>query len=386
MDPLTAIGLVANILAFVDFGLKGLREAKSIYKSSSGLTGEAASLQKFAEQTRHFADNLQTPDPMGLDDDEKVLCALAKDCCKICQDILTLIDGIRSKKAFSGIHAIKSVLKGVKYQSDLKSLQAKLNSCQSQIGPQLTYITRLNSKRIISKLNIMTGNAEDNFARLQEIKGSIESLKISTDVCSLRDSIKDDIQKLVRIPERSLERLAQGSILRGLEFDTMYCRHDAICEAHEKTFRWILADYFDDRCNVNCPNGRQYELLSNSGAGVMKDMNLKVDVTSALAEENALTIWTEGDGGHFSSLARDISHGPDQLQSSQCLPICEERRGIRQKFTQWLSSGSGVFHFSAKLGAGKSTLMKMIINHDESRKRLDTWAVRTTVFAFSSTA
>lgn len=238
----------------------------------------------------------------------------------------------------------------------------------------LLLLTFQNSKRIISKLNIMTGNAEDNFARLQEIKGSIESLKISTDVCSLRDSIKDDIQKLVRIPERSLERLAQGSILRGLEFDTMYCRHDAICEAHEKTFRWILADYFDDRCNVNCPNGRQYELLSNSGAGVMKDMNLKVDVTSALAEENALTIWTEGDGGHFSSLARDISHGPDQLQSSQCLPICEERRGIRQKFTQWLSSGSGVFHFSAKLGAGKSTLMKMIINHDESRKRLDTWA------------
>lgn len=108
MDPLTAIGLVANVLAFVDFGLKGLREAKSIYKSSSGLTGEAASLQKFAEQTRHFADNLQTPDPMGLDDDEKVLCALEKDCCKTCQDILTLIDGIRSKKAFSGLYAIKS--------------------------------------------------------------------------------------------------------------------------------------------------------------------------------------------------------------------------------------------------------------------------------------
>ncbi|KAK1721245.1 uncharacterized protein BDZ83DRAFT_784629 [Colletotrichum acutatum] len=274
MDPLTAIGLVANILAFVDFGLKGLTE-------------EAASLQRFAEQTRHFADDLQTPDPMGLDDDEKVLCALAKYCCKICEDILTLIDGIRPKKAFSGIQAIKSVLKGVKYQSDLKSLQTKLNACQSQIGPQLTYITRL-----------------IDFARLQEIKGSIEGLKISTDVCSLRDSIKDDIQKLVRIPERSLERLAQGSILRGLEFDTMYYRHDTICEAHEKPFRWILADDFDDRCNVDCPN---------------------------------------------------------------------ERRDIQQKLTQWLSSGSGVFHFSAKIGAGKSTLMKIIINHGESRKRRNTW-------------
>ncbi|UQC83820.1 uncharacterized protein CLUP02_09316 [Colletotrichum lupini] len=44
MDPLTAIGLMANILAFVDFGLKGLNEAKIVYKSSSGLTEEAANL------------------------------------------------------------------------------------------------------------------------------------------------------------------------------------------------------------------------------------------------------------------------------------------------------------------------------------------------------
>ncbi|KAK1533234.1 hypothetical protein CPAR01_09942 [Colletotrichum paranaense] len=82
MDPLTAIGLMANILAFVDFGLKGLNEAKIVYKSSSGLTEEAANLWRIAEQMRRFANNLQTPDPMELDDGEKVLCALAKDCCK----------------------------------------------------------------------------------------------------------------------------------------------------------------------------------------------------------------------------------------------------------------------------------------------------------------
>lgn len=137
-------------------------------------------------------------------------------------------------------------------------------------------------KKIISRLNIIVGNARDNSARPQEIKGSIESLQISTEVCSLRDFTQDDIQKLVRIPERSLERLAQGSILRALEFDTMHHRHDTICEAHGKTFRWILAANFDERCNVDCLNGRQHELLSDSGAGVIEDMNLEVDVTSAL--------------------------------------------------------------------------------------------------------
>ncbi|KAI3546460.1 hypothetical protein CABS03_13083 [Colletotrichum abscissum] len=107
---------------------------------------------------------------------------------------------------------------------------------------------------------------------------------------------------------------------------------------------------------------------------MMKETNLKVDATSALAEDNALVICTGVDGDDFPLLAREVSHGPYQIPSSKCFATCEERRHIRQKLTRWLSSGSGVFHFSAKLGACKSTVMKMITNHDESRKRLDTWA------------
>ncbi|KAK1513336.1 uncharacterized protein CCOS01_14278 [Colletotrichum costaricense] len=86
MGPLTAIGLMANILAFGDFGLKALNEARIVYKSSSGFTVEAANLQRFGEQMRRFANNLQTPDPMELNYGEKVLCALAKDCCKVLEE------------------------------------------------------------------------------------------------------------------------------------------------------------------------------------------------------------------------------------------------------------------------------------------------------------
>ncbi|KAK1480147.1 hypothetical protein CCUS01_00703 [Colletotrichum cuscutae] len=195
-----------------------------------------------------------------------------------------------------------SRLKGVKYQ--------KPNRSSSHV-----YHKVYNSPL----LNILAGNGKDNFSRLQEIKGSIEN------------SIKGDMQKLLLIPQRSLKHLAQRSILRALEFDTMYYCYDTICDAHEKTFRWILADDFNERC------------LSDSGTEMMKETNLKVDATSALAEDNALVICTG-----ISHMAR----------------IRFQRRHIRQKLTRWLSSVSGVFHFSAKLGAGKST----------SRKPLDTWA------------
>lgn len=36
MDPLSAIGLVANVLSFVDFGLKLLGKAREIARSAEG--------------------------------------------------------------------------------------------------------------------------------------------------------------------------------------------------------------------------------------------------------------------------------------------------------------------------------------------------------------
>ncbi|KAF2420020.1 hypothetical protein EJ08DRAFT_738747 [Tothia fuscella] len=43
-------------------------------------------------------------------------------------------------------------------------------------------------------------------------------------------------------------------------------------------------------------------------------------------------------------------------------------------FAEWLESGSGIFHVFGKPGAGKSTLMKFIIDHRETEKRLVAWA------------
>jgi hypothetical protein len=43
-------------------------------------------------------------------------------------------------------------------------------------------------------------------------------------------------------------------------------------------------------------------------------------------------------------------------------------------FVDWLTSGSGVFHISGKLGSGKSTLMKFLCKSDRLREWLSHWA------------
>ena len=50
------------------------------------------------------------------------------------------------------------------------------------------------------------------------------------------------------------------------------------------------------------------------------------------------------------------------------------RDEMRQEFVDWLASSGGVFHFTGKLGSGKSTLMKFLCEHPRTKELLNQWA------------
>ncbi|EEU36353.1 uncharacterized protein NECHADRAFT_52696, partial [Fusarium vanettenii 77-13-4] len=60
----------------------------------------------------------------------------------------------------------------------------------------------------------------------------------------------------------------------------------------------------------------------------------------------------------------------------------DRKRHSRDMFLTWLSSGSGIFHISGKLGSGKSTLMRYLSTHSLTRIEIGKWAGdRTLVLA-----
>jgi hypothetical protein len=59
----------------------------------------------------------------------------------------------------------------------------------------------------------------------------------------------------------------------------------------------------------------------------------------------------------------DPSKQTEQGENEQCCLLL-----------QWLRHSNGTFWLSGKAGSGKSTLMKYIVNHDETRKSLEAWA------------
>jgi hypothetical protein len=52
----------------------------------------------------------------------------------------------------------------------------------------------------------------------------------------------------------------------------------------------------------------------------------------------------------------------------------EDCSDAKDRFLRWLRNDNGVFHISGKAGSGKSTLMKLLLNHDKTKELLNDWA------------
>ncbi|KAK1656916.1 hypothetical protein BDP55DRAFT_738603 [Colletotrichum godetiae] len=147
--------------------------------------------------------------------------------------------------------------------------------------------------------------------RLEDLQASVEQIRSSIQAPGLDEAIKGSLNSLLDIPEDKLDAVAQERVLNGLKFVEMNHRFDQVSEAHAETFKWMFSDEEDEK---------------------------------------------------------DFSIEEEKEQHD------EGRRETRRRFLDWLSTGSGVFRFSAKLGAGESTLMELIINNPHVQDKLQQWA------------
>ncbi|KAK0708830.1 hypothetical protein B0T21DRAFT_270516, partial [Apiosordaria backusii] len=163
--------------------------------------------------------------------------------------------------------------------------------------------------------------AEHNTSRVQELQRALDELRKDLRLCSLDEKIEKCIRRVISIHEGALDVYKKERVLQALFFDGIQQRYDMVDEAHAQTFRWLIDGSDDDYGSEDHGNDFDEELFS------MK----------------------------FNA---------------------------RGKFTSWLlSENGGAFHISGKLGSGKSTLMKLLVDSPRTRDALQSWAGgRTLVF------
>ena len=161
------------------------------------------------------------------------------------------------------------------------------------------------------------GNVRQDSEKLARLMASTQELERAAQAgISINDDVHEQLRRLLDNQSRALDSARHQKVLDRLAFSGMNQREETVEIADPDTFRWFLRP----GCEVE-----QSELRESSTAA-------------------------EGS------------------------TIVDEKRRVRQMFVEWLTNGTGVFHFAGKLGAGKSTLLKFLSNNDVTKEMLQKWA------------
>ncbi|KAL1882804.1 hypothetical protein Daus18300_000442 [Diaporthe australafricana] len=322
MDPLSAIGLVSSVITFIDFGYEVISAAKEVHASATGTTKANEHTGFLNTRMKTVANDLANArtNPGAMSADKRRLIELADKCLGLSNDLETLLDKLKAKDPKSKRQVLSSIVQNLRKQDKKRELEARLDQCREQLHLQLSHTARLDS---LSRLDQITQTGRCQERELASLNQQLAILKHALAGMNPHSKLQDEARSVLDLSDLAISKVVQNKLLEALRFEKMESRFDNIEDAHAETFKWILGN-------------------ESPSSGMMQTLDT------------------------------------DDPWSSNLLKHLEEeeplRREIQKHFTNWLSTGNGIFHISGKPGAGKSTLMKYFAESDDLKEYLNTWA------------
>ncbi|TGO33742.1 hypothetical protein BHYA_0229g00070 [Botrytis hyacinthi] len=313
MDPITALGVAAAVIQFIDYSTGLALKGREIYKS--GELGANVELEEATNRLQNLVEPLRSslhsgiqnaPSPSPADADRAL-----KDICTKCVDLSEELSGLLGslKLNLSVKHprlaSFQQAVRAVWNEEKIQGLKSRLGDLRSNLETHV--LVDLRYRMIQVKLE-----QDNNFksldkalqAMMQELldnhQSSLTNIEQNFDHLRLSQEKEHSHTRSVLVDQQGSRhrRQAELSILESLKFSSMNLRHETIAEAHQQTFEWIFCD-------------------------------------------------------------PEIEHKP------------------WSNFSEWLKTENGIYWIQGKPGCGKSTLMRFIVDDSRSRGYAETWAHNT---------
>ncbi|KAI9656830.1 MAG: hypothetical protein M1821_003469 [Bathelium mastoideum] len=273
MDPLTALGLAANIAQFIDFGISIFREAKEIKDaghtvSSGHLASLAADFGSInATLKRDLAPNLA---PEGCSEDEKCLLddiASKSPKRNIWESVLA---AIRTRWSKDKIEQLVRKLTDYRGQLTLRLLLVINNQYKhkedshASLKNEIIEAVSLNSQLLSSEINqrssevitaILTtrdgtsraiGTRKKLVDSTKETRAAVGPSNLKSIKFSKEHGTSDETDGFSPgFTTKDISSSYEERILNALHFRGINERYSSISEAHKQTFEWIWADFSD---------------------------------------------------------------------------------------------------------------------------------------------
>jgi len=254
LDPFSALSLAGNIVQFVDFGLKIVKDSNAILHNAKGISPfideTQSNIWRLQEYSRFLYSRLAL-DPSGTPEswEEKELRSISQDCAKAADELLLVLGKVSTSGASSKWQALHQATRAAMKRRDIDALATKLDSYRSQISLYIVGILKYKQSLIASKLDELSESskkygmdAADKFdsIRSEIVENSIRLSRVQDAANESAEMTTKLVQNLLDLSTQGHDLAKQSAILESLWFSTVEIRHDQIAEAHKKTLEWIF--------------------------------------------------------------------------------------------------------------------------------------------------
>ena len=144
-ESLAIIGLVSNILSFIDFGIKFVSGTRSVRDSLHGTTAELRELELIVEDVEKYNEQVEKQQASGqkLSGHEKRILEMVKQCRAISEELHKAIDRLHVRQGRSKtLESSRVFFQSFWRQRDIISLQTRLQSLDMHIRQNIERIIR----------------------------------------------------------------------------------------------------------------------------------------------------------------------------------------------------------------------------------------------------
>jgi hypothetical protein len=139
LDPLTALGAVANITQFIEFAIKIFANTHSIYNSANGSLVENDDLGRVSEDIAVLSRKLQeslttTATSNSPTADEQALRDLCKGCIDVSQELGTALKNLTSSGKPGKFRSFRKALKSVWSKDKIDGLEKRVRMYKEELN------------------------------------------------------------------------------------------------------------------------------------------------------------------------------------------------------------------------------------------------------------
>lgn len=143
VDPLTALGAVANITQFIEFAVKILTNSRNICASASGRLVEHEDLNIVTDDISNLTEKLleslavTAASNNNLTADEQALCDLCKECVKVSQELTQALEKLKSQDKPGKFWSFRQALKSMYRKDEIDNLDKRVKMYKEELSVRI---------------------------------------------------------------------------------------------------------------------------------------------------------------------------------------------------------------------------------------------------------